>query len=431
MSAKDLLTAALDYAARGLPVFPCNPENKRPLLRADKDKDGKEISGTGGFHKATTDAGLITSWWKKWPKAYIGMPTGQPSGIAVLDLDVKEGKNGLAAVPDWETRSPVIVTTRSGGKHLYFRFDGSIQSKTDTLAPGVDTRGAGGYVIVPPSSGYAWVSSHDLTALPPWPDDLRAKPREREAPANDNASDEPEMPVIDAALKAIPADCDYTTWWEVGCALYSALGDEVGFKYFDRWSSTSPEKYRPQECAKQWEACCSSKEFNIGTLYHHANNASPNWRAGIAWPRLIQSSADFIAGFIPPDYLVDGLLQRRYLYSMTAPTGTGKTAIAMRLAIHVALGLPLAGLAVEKGKVLMLAGENPDDVRSRWIKLCEEMKVEPNAVDVCFIPGVVPLSNKQLRQRIEREAKDHGPYALVIVDTSAAFFQGKEENNNV
>ena len=57
---------------------------------------------------------------------------------------------------------------------------------------------------------------------------------------------------------------------------------------------------------------------------------------------LMQSSAEFVVGFVPPDYLIDGLLQRRYVYSLTGPTGSGKTAIALRIAIHVALGLALS-----------------------------------------------------------------------------------------
>ena len=109
----------------------------------------------------------------------------------------------------------------------------------------------------------------------------------------------------------------------------------------------------------------------LDELVRLANNA-PDWIPPIG-DKLIHSSREFVAGFVPPDYLIDGLIQRRYFYSMTAPTGAGKTCVAIRIAAHAALGLSLDGRNVEKVRVLFLAGENPDDVRARWIKLCEEM----------------------------------------------------------
>lgn len=146
--------------------------------------------------------------------------------------------------------------------------------------------------------------------------------------------------------------------------------------------------------------------------------------------RLLQSSAEFVEGFKPPDYLIDGLLQRRYIYSMTAPTGTGKTCIALRIAAHVSLGIELAGREVEKGSALYFAGENPDDVRTRWIKQCEDLGQSPDKMDVVFLPGTPPISNKDIRKRIDTEAADHGPFSLVIIDTSAAYFLGDDENSN-
>jgi AAA domain len=146
---------------------------------------------------------------------------------------------------------------------------------------------------------------------------------------------------------------------------------------------------------------------------------------------LIQTSAEFVAGFVPPDYLIDGLIQRRFVYSMTAPTSTGKTSIALRLAAHIALGLPLGDREVEQGKVLYLAGENPDDVRMRWIKLCEELGKEPKDMPVFFLPSNPRLSEIAVRKQINTESALHGPFVLVIVDTSAAYFEGDDENNNV
>jgi len=161
-----------------------------------------------------------------------------------------------------------------------------------------------------------------------------------------------------------------------------------------------------------------------------ANGDAKSNGGGAAAGRLIQTSAEFIEDFVPPDYLVDGVLQKSFLYAMTAPTGAGKTSIAMRIAMHVALGLPIGGLGVVKGRVLFFVGENPDDARMRCIKLFEEMQVDAKDVDVFWRPGGFQMSDAELRGRIDTEMAAHGPLALVVVDTSAAFFEGDNENDN-
>jgi AAA domain len=144
---------------------------------------------------------------------------------------------------------------------------------------------------------------------------------------------------------------------------------------------------------------------------------------------LIVSSADFLAGFVPPDYLIDGLLQRRFCYALTAPTGSGKTAIALLISASVALDRPLGEYQLERGRVLYLAGENPDDVRMRWLAMADSMKFDPAKIDVHFLPGVFKLS--EITERIKAEVKQIGDVALVVVDTSAAYFEGDDENGNV
>lgn len=146
--------------------------------------------------------------------------------------------------------------------------------------------------------------------------------------------------------------------------------------------------------------------------------------------KLIQSSKEFVGGFVPPFYLIDGLLQQQFVYSVTGMTGHGKTTVMLLIAAHVACGLSLDKREVEKARVLFFAGENPDDIRMRWIKLCEEMNLDAAAMDVFFLPGTPPISNAEIRKRIDAEAAKHGPFGLLIVDTSAAYFQGDDENSN-
>jgi AAA domain len=157
--------------------------------------------------------------------------------------------------------------------------------------------------------------------------------------------------------------------------------------------------------------------------------AAPIWEpADISRP-VVQSSAAFTRGYLPPDYLVDGLLQRRYCYSLTARTGSGKTAIVLALAAHVALGRPLGDREIDQGRVLMFAGENADDVCARWIALGHHMDFDVEKIDVHFVPGRFKITDLIVKIRTEMEAL--GGCALLIIDTSAAYFEGADENDNV
>ena len=68
----------------------------------------------------------------------------------------------------------------------------------------------------------------------------------------------------------------------------------------------------------------------------HSAHAGSNGHTG-EHPSLIKSSAEFVADFTPPDYVLDGILQRRFCYSLTGRTGAGKTAILLLLSAHDAL----------------------------------------------------------------------------------------------
>jgi hypothetical protein len=147
-------------------------------------------------------------------------------------------------------------------------------------------------------------------------------------------------------------------------------------------------------------------------------------------PRILTKS-EFLGGFVPPDYLVEGMLQRRFIYSLTAKTGDGKTAIALHLAKLVGSTAPAALFGphtVEKGRVVYFAGENPDDLRMREIADDAVSRHDGTADRIHFIPGVFDV--KEMRPAIECETKTLGGIDLVIVDTSAAYFISDDENNN-
>jgi hypothetical protein len=268
------LPAALGLAAMGIPVFPCKncpdkpDEHKRPLT-------------TRGFKNATTDAAQVKRWWTKHPDALIGIPTGPASGIDVLDLDIKNGKDGFAFVPDWRERSSVISRTGSGGAHLWFASDGSLGSTAGKIAAGVDTRGTGGYFICPPSAGYHFEkgSLANIGKLPPFPDDLRPRERTDKVEAENpflHVGEPADRGKVNAALQVIPSD-DYDIWLQVGAALHREFGNE-GIGMFKEWSSKSA-KYNERACAAKWRECGKFSEYTAGTIFHYATLADPDWLA--------------------------------------------------------------------------------------------------------------------------------------------------------
>ncbi len=146
-------------------------------------------------------------------------------------------------------------------------------------------------------------------------------------------------------------------------------------------------------------------------------------------PDYLTSSRDFMATFEPPEYLIDGMLQVRYFYSLTAGTGVGKTAIAMRLAGHVVLGKPIGDREVQQGDVLYLAGENPADVQYRWLALSRDMGIDPETEHVTWMVGAKDLA--VAGQTMVAEAARKGKaFKLIVVDTAAAYNFGDNENDN-
>ena len=141
----------------------------------------------------------------------------------------------------------------------------------------------------------------------------------------------------------------------------------------------------------------------------------------------LRSSGAFCAARQPADYLVDGSLRCGWLYTLTAPTGHGKSAVTLALAYAVAKLGWMGSNECKTGSVLFLAGENHDDIRERWIALCEHNGVDPQDLPVTFMEGVHDLKGSL---PILREYFRENPLTLVCVDTLAAYFDGDNENDN-
>lgn len=152
------ISAALALAEQGVPVLPVRTD-KRPLTRH-------------GVHQASTDQNTIREWFARFPGLQIAAAAGGPAHMLVIDCDRHGGPDGVAAyaalgIPD--VGEPLVRTGR-GGRHHWFRAGRAVGSGAGILAPGIDHRGEGAYVLTPDSvsdyGAYEWERRLQRTGLP-------------------------------------------------------------------------------------------------------------------------------------------------------------------------------------------------------------------------------------------------------------------------
>jgi putative DNA primase/helicase len=173
----EMMEAALHYAHNDIPIFPVwNPTENGGCAcpkGLDCSRPAKHPIGflaPHGLHDATPDPDQIREWWGQYPMANIGMPTGKWTGVVVLDVDPEKG--GFDSLQALIRRHGVLPWTRvahtgGGGLHFYFEHPGIYtRSSAGKIGRGLDFRGDGGYVLLPPSvhaknRTYAWQETWD------------------------------------------------------------------------------------------------------------------------------------------------------------------------------------------------------------------------------------------------------------------------------
>ncbi|MEW6473028.1 MAG: bifunctional DNA primase/polymerase [Actinomycetota bacterium] len=155
-----LLEAALEYARKGWPVFPCRLVNGKKVPWLDHAaRDCPQGEGNCGYKHATCDEQTIRQWWTTKPDAWIGVNC-EGARWAVVDVDPRNGGVRPAAADP-----TLLQETMSGGEHLIYLAEPN-RRYPGTLGPGVDVKHRG-YVIVAPSPGYRWKHEVDPVPFPP------------------------------------------------------------------------------------------------------------------------------------------------------------------------------------------------------------------------------------------------------------------------
>ena len=442
--------AALAYATKGWPVFPCRSD-KTPYT-------------ANGVNDATTDPIIIEAWYDQWPMANIGLNVGE-ANMAVLDFDpgssMEELEKNVGPIPI----SGLVSKTPRGGAHIYLGLaaDEVVAPSQSKLAPHVDVRSFHSYVLLPPSKTadgeYTWESE----GKPAYRTDelLRMCNTGREKSSDrDNWIIEPDLPenIRDAvdwlknkAKIAVEGQGGDGMAYATAAACKSfGISEEMAFDIM--WEHWNPR------CSPPWNSENAdhlktkvengysynlSPPGNVTQAYSTANTLSM-FKPVVADPddpgkgynagRFRFVSRERMQNIRPPAWLINGLLPVQSYAILYGAPGTFKTFLALDIALSVAAGMGMGEAAnwpdiEEAGPVLYCAGEGRSSITKR-VRAWENTNFYGNRVEDFNLVDPVPLVSEDIGVFIEG-AKQLSPngYKLVVIDTVGRAMQGMNENS--
>lgn len=447
------LPAALAWAARGFRVFPILPGDKVPP------------KGLRWSAEATTDAGKIRAWWQFNPSYNYGVACG--GGLLVVDVDRRnDGFGSLVAldIPD----DTLTVRTPGGGLHLYFTGP-DVQNSVNKLAPGIDIRSAGGYVVGPGShftdpggkKGYSgpYTIEHDGPAVTA-PELLLlacGQPKARETgPAL--SIDDPDDIVfaLHYLLKDAPAAIEgrggNNTTYAVAARLVE-IGLSAG-----KAVELMREHWNPR-CQPPWAADELAQIVGNAAQYAQERQGSGGLTAireefsgavVIEEPPVSDGYAKVFAPRAPTplelipveQWIVHRLLMRDEAAILAGPGAAGKSTFAITLAVHGAAGISLGNYHIPRPFKTVVYNFEDDrhTMEAKVYAACATYNLDPAIV----FPKILLWPGREQRFRVMRKDGTWamadirevarlvvgGGFDVMVLDPLVSL-HGEDENDNV
>ena len=283
------LDAALAYAARGWCIYPSFPGTKSKTNLKWRTE-------------STTNQKQVRYWWTKWLNATICLDC-EKSGLAVLDLDQKDGKDGRTMLDLLEfINEPLPPTlaqrTPSGGTHLIFI--GTIKTTVGAngLGEGIDTRGKGGMIVLAPTKlgtgQYEWLNDLEPADLPQWVADLAGTVPERGETPDGEYTPTYAQEEFAELINLIPVekyDGNHDAWLELMLACTHASTVEDGKEAFMDWTTGHGEGNYAGDydmIAARWDYNFANRNMpgrsvQVGTFNKHLADAGHGDKVRNAW----------------------------------------------------------------------------------------------------------------------------------------------------
>lgn len=478
----DLVDAAHEYAERGWHVFPMT-------FREDEDEDGhyikqpltKPTASNRQRWGATTDHEVITTWARRFGKRWhgIGIPTGEASGLMVLDVDPQNGGDE-SALPG-PLPPTLSATTVSGGRHYVYEWSPGVTNKRGSLPTGVDMRGEGGYVVVAPSlnphsgGGYAWADEDAEPA--PAPDWLLAavcadaSPASAPSTVQGVAVGKPTPRDVKVACAALDSDCEELaglTQGQDGGRNNALNRMAVRLHRMVAARRLDAEEVRERLLDAGMRAGLSEKECRdtlksaFGSEAAQAPSLGPDGERGVfagaggddvigAIRQLFLAAddkrSDYLASVMSdedvlalkdPEFVIDHWIPRGVYTVLYGEPGVKKTFALLGMYLAVRRGTRWQDHGTRKGSVLLFEGEGAAQLKPRlraWTDrypLRDDQSMAPGGVLEEFVDLTRPEGVAAIVRTVRGFEQLHDTTVqMVIIDPLVEFMTGEENGEGM
>jgi hypothetical protein len=215
------------------------------------------------------------------------------------------------------------------------------------------------------------------------------------------------------------------------------LGHYVGSGYLDEGDAVDALADAARDCGLPQAEAAATIESGLSagivdpkTPPERADDWRENPRPERGARRLIARRLGDIE-LSPPDWLLQGILERDTLSLIFGDPGCGKTFLALDWACRIATGTPYRGHEVTQGPVVYIAGEGRQGLARRGRAWSIANNVTIVGADILTFPAIAAndaMERAELVAAVEAETANAAP-AIVVVDTLARCFGGGDENS--
>lgn len=430
---KSKLDWALHHAKAGFFVFPVRVNAKTPLI-------------PNWQNEATRDEKKIKEMWQCKPNANIGIfcgKYGNGQALIVIDVDVKNGKDGRKSIEALEADGYLLTTTlthktTSGGEHIIFSSDHNVRQGTNVLGDGLDIRSRGGYIVAPGSvvdgSPYKILQDIAITPAPPWlvnkfklPSGKKNSPVDLSKIDQDNAILAFTSYLISGAPLATEGDGGDATTYKV-----AAYGKDRGVSEDECLGLMA--QYWNYRCEPSWNL--DDLQAKVRNAYAYGENP-----AGCLAPETIFSKVVKKRGRFEPiswmdlnalptrSYLIKKLLDSLSLSVVYGEPNSGKTFFCLDLALHIASGKHWQNRKTKQKSVVYVSAEGGGGISSRLKAYRKYHKLD--ALPSFHVVVAAPLLNdksKDVEELISGLVKIPN-LGCVVIDTLSRCMGGGNENS--